>query len=327
MEKKLIVSSSPHVRSNEDTSYIMKQVLIALIPATIAGLYFFRLNALSVIFFCILGTVGSEYLYQKISKQESTIGDYSAVVTGLLLAFNVPSSLPWWMCLAGGAFAIIVVKMVFGGIGNNFLNPALAARAFLLASFPVAMTSWPKPGVSEWISSANLDTLSTATPLSFLKVGSAGVADLASNGINMTDMIIGNIGGCIGETSALLIVLGGIYLIYKGIIDYTIPVIYIASVFILTFILGGFSFDFALYELFAGGLMLGGFFMLTDYTTSPMTKKGQIIYALLAAVITTVIRLYGGYPEGVSYSILLANVATPLIDKYVSNRVFGEVSK
>ena len=327
MEKKLIVSSSPHVRSNEDTSYIMKQVLIALIPATIAGLYFFRLNALSVIFFCILGTVGSEYLYQKISKQESTIGDYSAVVTGLLLAFNVPSSLPWWMCLAGGAFAIIVVKMVFGGIGNNFLNPALAARAFLLASFPVAMTSWPKPGVSEWISSANLDTLSTATPLSFLKAGSAGVADLASNGINMTDMIIGNIGGCIGETSALLIMLGGIYLIYKGIIDYTIPVIYIASVFILTFILGGFSFDFALYELFAGGLMLGGFFMLTDYTTSPMTKKGQIIYALLAAVITTVIRLYGGYPEGVSYSILLANVATPLIDKFVSNRVFGEVSK
>ncbi|WP_207711023.1 RnfABCDGE type electron transport complex subunit D [Romboutsia sp. CE17] len=327
MEKKLIVSSSPHVRSNEDTSYIMKQVLIALIPATIAGLYFFRLNALSVIFFCILGTVGSEYLYQKISKQESTIGDYSAVVTGLLLAFNVPSSLPWWMCLIGGAFAIIVVKMVFGGIGNNFLNPALAARAFLLASFPVAMTSWPKPGVSEWISSANLDTLSTATPLSFLKAGSAGVADLASNGINMTDMIIGNIGGCIGETSALLIMLGGIYLIYKGIIDYTIPVIYIASVFILTFILGGFSFDFALYELFAGGLMLGGFFMLTDYTTSPMTKKGQIIYALLAAVITTVIRLYGGYPEGVSYSILLANVATPLIDKFVSNRVFGEVSK
>ena len=327
MEKKLIVSSSPHVRSNEDTSYIMKQVLIALIPATIAGLYFFRLNALSVIFFCILGTVGSEYLYQKISKQESTIGDYSAVVTGLLLAFNVPSSLPWWMCLRGGAFAIIVVKMVFGGIGNNFLNPALAARAFLLASFPVAMTSWPKPGVSEWISSANLDTLSTATPLSFLKAGSAGVADLASNGINMTDMIIGTIGGCIGETSALLIVLGGIYLIYKGIIDYTIPVIYIASVFILTFILGGFSFDFALYELFAGGLMLGGFFMLTDYTTSPMTKKGQIIYALLAAVITTVIRLYGGYPEGVSYSILLANVATPLIDKFVSNRVFGEVSK
>ncbi|MBC5995693.1 RnfABCDGE type electron transport complex subunit D [Romboutsia ilealis] len=325
MEKKLIVSSSPHVRSNEDTSYIMKQVVIALIPAALAGVYFFRLNALSVMFFCILGTVGSEFLYQKITKEESTIGDFSAVVTGLLLAFNVPASLPWWMCLAGGAFAIIVIKMVFGGIGNNFINPALGARAFLLASFPVAMTAWTNPGVN-WIGS-NLDAVTTATPLSFLKVGATGVADLTANGISMTDMVVGNIGGCIGETSAILIVLGGVYLIYKGIIDYTIPAFYIGTVFILTFILGGFSFNFALYELFAGGLMLGGFFMLTDYTTSPMTKKGQIIYALLAGVITSVIRLYGGYPEGVSYSILLANVATPLIDKYVSNRVFGEVSK
>ena len=325
MEKKLIVSSSPHVRSNEDTSYIMKQVVIALIPAALAGVYFFRLNALSVMFFCILGTVGSEFLYQKITKEESTIGDFSAVVTGLLLAFNVPASLPWWMCLAGGAFAIIVIKMVFGGIGNNFINPALGARAFLLASFPVAMTAWTNPGVN-WIGS-NLDAVTTATPLSFLKVGATGVADLTANGISMTDMVVGNIGGCIGETSAILIVLGGVYLIYKGIIDYTIPAFYIGTVFILTFILGGFSFNFALYELFAGGLMLGGFFMLTDYTTSPMTKKGQIIYALLAGVITSVIRLYGGYPEGVSYSILLANVATPLIDKYVSNRLFGEVSK
>lgn len=325
MEKKLIVSSSPHVRSNEDTSYIMKQVIIALIPAALSGVYFFRLNAISVMFFCILGTVGSEFLYQKITKEESTIGDFSAVVTGLLLAFNVPASLPWWMCLAGGAFAIIVIKMVFGGIGNNFINPALGARAFLLASFPVAMTAWTNPGVN-WIGS-NLDAVTTATPLSFLKVGAAGVTDLTANSINMTDMIVGNIGGCIGETSAILIVLGGVYLIYKGIIDYTIPAFYIGTVFILTFILGGFSFDFALYELFAGGLMLGGFFMLTDYTTSPMTKKGQIIYALLAGIITSVIRLYGGYPEGVSYSILLANVATPLIDKYVSNRVFGEVSK
>ncbi|MGL5694274.1 MAG: RnfABCDGE type electron transport complex subunit D [Peptostreptococcaceae bacterium] len=325
MEKKLIVSSSPHVRSKEDTSYIMEQVIIALIPAAIAGVYFFRLSALSVMFFCILGTVGSEFLYQKITKQESTIGDLSAVVTGLLLAFNVPASLPWWMCLAGGAFAIIVVKMVFGGIGNNFLNPALAARAFLLASFPVAMTAWTKTGVN-WVGT-NIDAVSTATPLAFLKLGPAGISQLTENGISMTDMIIGNIGGCIGETSTILLLLGGIYLIYKGIIDYIIPTFYIVTVFILTFVLGGFNFNFALYELFAGGLMLGGFFMLTDYTTSPMTKKGQIIYAVLAGVITSVIRLYGGYPEGVSYSILLANVVTPLIDKYVSNRVFGEVSK
>lgn len=325
MENKLIVSSSPHVRSNEDTSYIMKQVIIALLPAAVAGVYFFRLNALSAMFFCILGTVGTEFLYQKFTKQKSTIGDSSAVVTGLLLAFNVPASLPWWMCLVGGIFAILVVKMVFGGIGCNFVNPALAARAFLLASFPVAMTAWTQPGVN-WIGK-NLDAVTTATPLSFLKNGAAGLADLSSNGISLADMMIGNIGGCIGETSAILLLLGGVYLMYKGIINYVIPVFYIATVFILTFLLGGFNITFAIYQLFAGGLMLGGFFMLTDYTTSPMTKKGQIIYAVLAGLITTVIRMYGGYPEGVSYSILLVNCLAPLIDKFVRNRVFGEVAK
>ncbi|MGX9756620.1 RnfABCDGE type electron transport complex subunit D [Clostridioides difficile] len=325
MENKLIVSSSPHVRSNEDTSYIMKQVIIALLPAAVAGVYFFRLNALSAMFFCILGTVGTEFLYQKFMKQKSTIGDFSAVVTGLLLAFNVPASLPWWMCLVGGIFAILVVKMVFGGIGCNFVNPALAARAFLLASFPVAMTAWTQPGVN-WIGK-NLDAVTTATPLSFLKNGAAGLADLSSNGISLADMMIGNIGGCIGETSAILLLLGGVYLMYKGIINYVIPVFYIATVFILTFLLGGFNINFAIYQLFAGGLMLGGFFMLTDYTTSPMTKKGQIIYAVLAGLITTVIRMYGGYPEGVSYSILLVNCLAPLIDKFVRNRVFGEVAK
>ncbi|SJS51570.1 RnfABCDGE type electron transport complex subunit D [Clostridioides difficile] len=325
MENKLIVSSSPHVRSNEDTSYIMKQVIIALLPAAVAGVYFFRLNALSAMFFCILGTVGTEFLYQKFTKQKSTIGDFSAVVTGLLLAFNVPASLPWWMCLVGGIFAILVVKMVFGGIGCNFVNPALAARAFLLASFPVAMTAWTQLGVN-WIGK-NLDAVTTATPLSFLKNGAAGLADLSSNGISLADMMIGNIGGCIGETSAILLLLGGVYLMYKGIINYVIPVFYIATVFILTFLLGGFNITFAIYQLFAGGLMLGGFFMLTDYTTSPMTKKGQIIYAVLAGLITTVIRMYGGYPEGVSYSILLVNCLAPLIDKFVRNRVFGEVAK
>ncbi|MCC0699119.1 RnfABCDGE type electron transport complex subunit D [Clostridioides sp. ZZV15-6383] len=325
MENKLIVSSSPHVRSNEDTSYIMKQVIIALLPAAVAGVYFFRLNALSAMFFCILGTVGTEFLYQKFTKQKSTIGDFSAVVTGLLLAFNVPASLPWWMCLVGGIFAILVVKMVFGGIGCNFINPALAARAFLLASFPVAMTAWTQPGVN-WIGK-NLDAVTTATPLSFLKNGAAGLADLSNNGISLANMMIGNIGGCIGETSAILLLLGGVYLMYKGIINYVIPVFYIATVFILTFLLGGFNISFAIYQLFAGGLMLGGFFMLTDYTTSPMTKKGQIIYAVLAGLITTVIRMYGGYPEGVSYSILLVNCLAPLIDKFVRNRVFGEVAK
>ena len=326
MENKLIVSSSPHVRTNKDTSYIMKQVVIALLPATLAALFFFRLSALNVIFFCVTGSVGAEFLCQKISKQESTIGDFSAVVTGLLLAFNVPASLPWWMCLLGAAFAIIVVKMVFGGIGNNFVNPALAARAFLLASFPVAMTLWTRTGVN-WVSSGNIDAYTTATPLSFLKAGSNGVSALADSGISISNMLIGNIGGCIGETSAVLIILGGLYLMYKGIINYVIPTFYICTVAILMFILGGFNFTFVIYELLAGGLMLGAFFMLTDYTTSPMTKKGQIIYAVLAGLITTVIRLYGGYPEGVSYSILLVNIMTPLIDKYTKTKVFGEVSK
>ena len=326
MENKLIVSSSPHVRTNKDTSYIMKQVVIALLPATLAALFFFRLSALNVIFFCVTGSVGAEFLCQKISKQESTIVDFSAVVTGLLLAFNVPASLPWWMCLLGAAFAIIVVKMVFGGIGNNFVNPALAARAFLLASFPVAMTLWTRTGVN-WVSSGNIDAYTTATPLSFLKAGSNGVSSLADSGISISNMLIGNIGGCIGETSAVLIILGGLYLMYKGIINYVIPTFYICTVAILMFILGGFNFTFVIYELLAGGLMLGAFFMLTDYTTSPMTKKGQIIYAVLAGLITTVIRLYGGYPEGVSYSILFVNIMTPLIDKYTKTKVFGEVSK
>lgn len=326
MDNKLIVSSSPHVRSNEDTPYIMKQVIIALLPAVLAGVYFFRLSAINVMFWCILGSVGFEWLYQKLTKQESTIGDFSAVVTGLLIAFNVPASLPWWMCLAGSAFAIIVVKMVFGGIGNNFVNPALAARAFLLASFPVAMTTWTKTGVN-WVSSGNIDAITTATPLSFLKAGPQGIQNLTDSGTSLFNMFTGNIGGCIGETSAILLILGGLYLMYKGIINYVIPVFYIGTVAILMFILGGFNFEFVMYQMVAGGLMLGAFFMLTDYTTSPMTKKGQIIYAITAGVITTVIRLYGGYPEGVSYSILFVNVMTPLIDKYTRPKVFGEVAK
>ena len=326
MENKFIVSSSPHIRSNEDTSYIMKQVVLALVPAILASVYYFRINALFVMFFCILGTVGAEFLWQKIRKQKSTIGDFSAVITGLLLAFNVPAVLPWWMCILGGVFAIIVVKMVFGGLGNNFVNPALAGRAFLLASFPVAMTAWTKTGVN-FATMESLDALSTATPLSFLKIGVSGLEPLKESGVSLLDMALGNIGGSIGETCAILILLGGIYLIYKGIISYVMPVCYLGTIFILSFLLGGFSFEFAMFQVLAGGVILGAFFMLTDYTTSPMTQKGQIIYAILAGVIATVIRLYGGYPEGCSYSILLANVTTPLIDKFVNNRVFGEVAK
>ena len=229
MENKFIVSSSPHIRSNEDTSYIMKQVILALVPVAIAAVYYFRISALFVMFFCILGTVGSEFLYQKLTKQKSTIGDCSAIVTGLLLAFNVPASLPWWMCILGGVFAIIVVKMLFGGLGNNFVNPALAGRAFLLASFPVAMTAWTKTGVN-WVSGGSLDAVSTATPLSFLKSGAAGLAPLKDSGVSLMDMALGNIGGCVGETCAILILLGGLYLIYKGIISYIMPLCYLATI-------------------------------------------------------------------------------------------------
>ncbi len=327
MDKKLIVSSSPHIRSKEDTSYIMKQVLIALLPATLAGLYYFRVRGLVTILACVIGAVGSEWLYCKITKKKSTINDLSAVVTGLLLAFNVPAGLPVWMCVLGAVFSIVVVKMIFGGIGCNFLNPALAGRAFLLASFPVAMTTWIAPKAA--------DAVTTATPLSYMKLaGAEGMATASSaveklHGANISilDMFVGNIGGTVGETCAVLLIIGGIYLVYKGIISYVMPVTYIGLVFVLTLLLGGFNGEFAVYQLFAGGLLLGGIFMLTDYTTSPMTKKGQIIYAAIAAVIATCIRLYGGYPEGVSYSILFANCLVPLIDKYVHNRVFGEVRK
>ncbi|WAW14305.1 RnfABCDGE type electron transport complex subunit D [Peptostreptococcus equinus] len=328
MNNKWIVSSSPHIRTNEDTSYIMKQVLIALLPATIAGLYYFRVRGAITIIACILGAVLSEFLYCKITKKESTINDLSAVVTGLLLAFNVPAGLPIWMCVFGAIFSIIVVKMLFGGIGFNFLNPALAGRAFLLASFPVAMTTWVKPG-------ANADAITAATPLSYMKLGGSEGAGSAANALNhlhqanisLSDMFLGNIGGTIGETCTVLLLIGGVYLVYKGIISYVMPVTYIVLATVLTFLFGGMNFEFALYQACAGGLFLGGIFMLTDYTTSPMTKKGQIIYASIAAILAVCIRLFGGYPEGVSYSILFANCLVPLIDKYVNNRVFGEVRK
>jgi electron transport complex protein RnfD len=326
MSEKMKVSSNPHIRANTTTSSIMLMVVIALLPATGFVIYNFGPRALAHVLITVAACVLTELGFEFLVKKPITIGDFSAVVTGLLLAFNVPASLPCWMCLLGGVFAIIVVKMVFGGIGNNFVNPALAARAFLLASFPVAMTMWTRTSVN-WVSSGKLDAYTTATPLSFLKAGPSGLSSLIDNGISIGNMFIGNISGCIGETSAILILLGGLYLMYKGIINYIIPTFYISTVAILMFILGGFNFTFVIYELLAGGLMLGAFFMLTDYTTSPITKKGQIIYAILAGVITTVIRLYGGYPEGVSYSILFVNVMTPLIDKYTKTKVFGEVSK
>ncbi|MGL5438932.1 MAG: RnfABCDGE type electron transport complex subunit D [Filifactoraceae bacterium] len=308
---KFVISSSPHIRSKESTSKIMKDVLIALLPAAAAGVYYFRIPALINIIVAVVGAVGAEFVMQKLLKKKVTIGDCSAAVTGLLLAMNIPATLPWWITLIGSIFAIAVVKQLFGGLGHNFMNPALAARAMLLASWPVEMTSWIKTGA---------DAVATATPLASLK-------DASINKIGLVDLFIGNCGGCIGETAGILLILGGVYLIFRGVISYRIPVFYVGTVAILTFIFSGLNISDVLYNLFAGGLLLGAFFMATDYSSSPALKNAQIVYAIGCGVLTSVIRYYGGYPEGVSYSILLMNVVAPILDKFMVPRVFGEVKK
>jgi len=292
----------------------MLDVIIALTPAIIAAVYFFKLKAVFLITVTILSCVLSEYIWMRLSKKPSTIGDLSAVVTGLLLAFNLSPLVPLWIAAIGGVFAIIVAKQFFGGLGHNFINPALAARAFLMASWPVQMTSWETPGV---------DSVSSATPLVLLKYGSDSAGQLPS----LFDLLIGNVGGCIGETSALALLIGAAYLLIKRVITPEIPIAFIGTVGIMTWVLGGnglFEGNF-IYHIFAGGLILGAFFMATDYTTSPMTFRGKIIMGIGCGVITSVIRLYGGYPEGVSYSILLMNLAVPLIDRFFIPKSFGGV--
>lgn len=298
------VSSSPHIRSNTTVQTMMRDVLIALLPAAAAGVYFFKARALLIMIISVASCVGAEALWQKLTHQKITAYDLSAAVTGLLLAFNLPVSVPLWLPVIGGIFAIIIVKQFFGGIGQNIMNPALAARAFLLASWPVQMTNWTVDGVS------------SATALGMIKEGSGALP-------TFWNVFIGNIGGCIGETSAIALLIGGAYLIYKRIISWHIPVTYIGTVFVLSLLFGKLTLSSSFYELFIGGLMLGAFFMATDYTTSPMTRKGQVIFALGCGIMTSVIRIYGGYPEGVSYSILFMNLFVPLIDKFVKPRVFG----
>ncbi|MCJ8173655.1 RnfABCDGE type electron transport complex subunit D [Clostridium botulinum] len=307
-ESMYTLSSSPHIRSKDSVQSIMRDVVIALLPATAAGIYFFKLKALLVILTAVISCIAAEYIWEKATGRDISIGDLSAVVTGMLLAFNVPPTLPLWMVVIGSFFSIIVVKQFFGGIGQNIVNPALAGRAFLLASWPVAMTTWTVDGVT------------TATPLAILKGAPGELPNLAS-------AFVGHIGGCIGETSALALLIGFAYLLYRRIITWHIPVAYVGTVFVLTTIIGrhGAMSGNAIYEIFVGGLMLGAIFMATDYTTSPMTKKGQVIFAIGCGVITTVIRIFGGYPEGVSYSIILMNLVVPLIDKFVAPRVFGGV--
>ena len=308
----IIVSPSPHIRDERTTQGIMIDVCIALVPALIASVLYFGYKSLVLSALCVLFCVGFEYLWQKLTKKSVTISDGTAVVTGLLLAFNLPVSAPWWICLIGSFVAIIIVKQFFGGVGNNFMNPALAGRAFLLASWPVIMTTWTSP--------FGVDAVSSATPMAVLKDATTGELP------RLFDMFIGNIPGCIGETSALALVLGGIYLIARKVISARVPVAYILTVALFTFIFpsAGLTPIYSMaYNVLGGGLMLGAIFMATDYVTSPITVRGQIVMGIGCGILTFVIRRFGGYPEGVSYSILLMNVATPLIDRWTKPRAFG----
>lgn len=311
MGKLLKVSSSPHIRANHSIQSIMLDVIIALIPAMLVSVYFFGIKAFFLIGVTCVSCVAFEGLWQKMTKQALTIKDLSAVVTGILLAFNLPADAPVYVAIVGAFVAIVLVKQFFGGIGQNFINPALAARAFLLAAYPTAMTQF----------GGGVDVSTGATPLALLKQGE--LQQLPS----LMDAIIGNIGGCLGEVSALAILIGGIYLLYRKIITWHIPVCYIGTVFMVTLLFGGHGLQESFYSLMLGGVMLGAFFMATDYTTTPMTIKGQVVFAIGAGIITSIIRLFGGYPEGVSYSILLMNLTVPLIDRYLNIKRFGEVKK
>lgn len=321
------VSAGPHIRSSVTTKSIMRDVVIALIPAGLFGIFNFGINALVLIAATVLSCVLTEYIYCRLMKKPVTIGDLSAVVTGILLAYNLPANLPVWMAIVGGVFAILVVKMLFGGLGQNFMNPALAARAFLLISFPVKMTSFAvekiaSSGVLDYIQHGYLavssaDAASGATPMAAIKAGET---------VDLLSMFIGNIGGTIGETSAIAILIGGIYLLIKRVITPIIPFSYILSLAVFTLLFGGHGFDanFILGHILGGGLLLAAFFMATDYVTSPITPAGQAIFGILCGVFTGLFRIMGGSSEGVSYAIIFCNLLVPLIDKATRIRPFGK---
>ena len=300
------VSSNPHVRSKVTTSSIMLAVVIALLPAAGFGIYNFGIDALILIVITVASTVFTEFAYEKLMNKKVTIGDYSAVVTGLLLALNLPSSAPWWIGVIGGVFAILVVKMLFGGLGQNFMNPALAARCFLLISFTSIMTNF------------DCDTYTGATPLAAIKDGEA---------VDVLSMMIGKTSGAIGETSMIAIVLGACFLILLGVIDLRISGCYIVSFIVFAGLFGGHGFEpaYICAQLAGGGLMLGAFFMATDYATSPPTGWGKLLFGIGCGVITVAIRLWGTYPEGVSFAILIMNILTPYITKLCARKVFGAV--
>ena len=312
MSQQLTVSTAPHLHHpRSKTENVMKIVTLALLPPTLGGIYYFGINALLIILTSVITCVLTEYIAKRLRKQPF-INDYSAIVTGLLLALILPPTAPLWMVVLGAGFAIAIAKEAFGGLGYNIFNPALAGRAFLAISFALSMTNWvaPQPGFGV------IDAVTTATPLSESFSWAGTTSELYTN------MFLGNIGGCIGETSALLILIGGLILLITRVIKWHVPVVYIGTVFVLTALLPAQD---PLFHILAGGLFLGAFYMATDYTTTPMTVKGQIIFALGAGIMVVLIRVFGSMPEGVAFSILLMNGFTPIIDRYVRQKPYGYI--
>lgn len=331
MAKKLLVTSSPHLRSGETTATVMGDVLIALVPALVVAVVFFGFRALGLCLVSVAACMAFETLFNLIRKRRNTVPDLSSAVTGLLLAFCVPVTVPYWMIIIGDFFAIVIVKMLFGGIGKNFLNPALAARAFLF-SWPAIMTTFVEPfsphGISVFsdpivkngVTTPYVDSITTATVLSELKSSGQMPESISS-------LFFGSQAGCLGEVSAAMLLLGGLYLLFRKVITWHIPVSYIGTVALVTFIFpktgGMFDARYMLVQLLSGGLMLGAIFMATDYTTSPITKRGKLIYGIGCGLLTVFLRYFSGYPEGVSYAILLMNVLSFTLDKKTMPKRYG----
>ena len=315
-QMKLFVGSSPHLRSEATVSTVMRDVVIALIPTLLAGIYFFGIRALLVTLVSIAFAVGSEYIYEKLTHKPITIKDFSAVITGMLIAFNVPVTIPYWMVALGSMFAIIIVKQLYGGLGMNFMNPALAARAALMASFPTAMSNYvaPNSGISNLINSSTYSSLDAATYATPLSKGTQ---------VNFLEAFIGVRGGCIGEVSTICLLIGAGYLLYRGVIQLRIPLVFISTTAVVLALTGTPVANLPV-QLLMGGLILGAFFMATDYVSAPVNRKAQIFFAMGCGIITALIRNFGSLPEGVSYSILFMNIFTPLLEKYCVPKVFGE---
>lgn len=322
---RLKTGTPPHIRRNVSTQQIMLDVAIALVPACAGAIYYFGISALLLIVVSVLSAVLSEYLWQKIARQRVTVLDFSAVVTGILLALNVPATAPLWTVAVGSAFAILVVKQLFGGVGQNFINPALGGRAFLVLCWPALVSRFVAPGSMTITSLQSLltgtvDAVSSATPLAQIAQGQAP---------SYLNLFTGNIAGSMGETSAMLILLGAFYMFYRGVIRMHIPLAYIGTVAVLSWVFGGNGFltGDPIASILSGGLMLGAFFMATDYATTPATRAGQYIFGFGAGILTSVIRLWGDYPEGVCYSILIMNAVSPLIERLTLPRVYGTGKK